>query len=99
MWLIVEGGEVAGYAVLTFGYDLEFSGRDAFLTELFVRRELRGRGIGRRALAAVERQAVTLKARAVHLMVRPENSRAVTLYATAGYEAPRRVMLSRIVAE
>lgn len=98
VWLILERGERVGYAVLTFGYDLEFTGRDAFLTELYVRRERRGQGIGRRALALVERQAVALKARAVHLMVRAENIRAFTLYASAGYEAPRRVMLSRIVA-
>ncbi|HEX2659154.1 MAG TPA: hypothetical protein VHU40_12815, partial [Polyangia bacterium] len=30
---------LAGYAVGTFGYDLEFAGPDAFLTELFVRPE------------------------------------------------------------
>jgi ribosomal protein S18 acetylase RimI-like enzyme len=99
VWLIVEAGEVVGYAVLTFGYDLEFTGRDAFLTELYVRKEVRGRGVGRRALAMVEQQALALKARAVHLMVRAENIRAFTLYASAGYEAPRRVMLSRIVTD
>jgi ribosomal protein S18 acetylase RimI-like enzyme len=98
VWLIIEHRQVVGYAVLTFGYDLEFTGRDAFLTELFVRKELRGQGIGRRALAVVEQQAVALHARAVHLMVRAENVRAFTLYASAGYEAPRRVMLSRIVS-
>jgi ribosomal protein S18 acetylase RimI-like enzyme len=99
VWLILEKTAVVGYAVLTFGYDLEFTGRDAFLTELFVRKELRGQGIGRRALAIIEQQAVTLHARAVHLMVRAENVRAFTLYASAGYEAPRRVMLSRIVTD
>jgi ribosomal protein S18 acetylase RimI-like enzyme len=99
VWLILENGELAGYAVLTFGYDLEFTGRDAFLTELYVGRDRRGQGIGRRALGLVEQQAVALKARAVHLMVRAENVRAFTLYASAGYEAPRRVMLSRIVAD
>jgi ribosomal protein S18 acetylase RimI-like enzyme len=99
VWLILESGELVGYAVLTFGYDLEFMGRDAFLTELYVNKELRGRGIGRRALALIERQAVGLHARAVHLMVRAENIRAFTLYASAGYEAPRRVMLSRIITD
>jgi ribosomal protein S18 acetylase RimI-like enzyme len=99
VWLIVEARAVVGYAVLTFGYDLEFMGRDAFLTELYVRKEARGRGIGRRALASIEQQALTLHARAVHLMVRAENVRAFTLYASAGYEAPRRVMLSRIVTD
>jgi len=99
VWLILEAGEVVGYSVLTFGYDLEFMGRDAFLTELYVQKDLRGRGIGRRALALVESQAVRLHARAVHLMVRAENIRAFTLYASAGYEAPRRVMLSRIITD
>jgi ribosomal protein S18 acetylase RimI-like enzyme len=99
VWIILEEGEIVGYAVLTFGYDLEFTGRDAFLTELFVLRDRRGQGIGRRALGLVEAQAVALQARAVHLMVRAENVRAFTLYASAGYEAPRRVMLSRIVAQ
>src|SRR5206468_11883278 len=37
VWLILEEGVVVGYGVLTFGYDLEFTGRDAFLTELYVR--------------------------------------------------------------
>ena len=73
-WLILEAGELVGYAVLTFN-DLEFMGRDAFLTELFVRKDLRGRGIGRRALALVERQAVQPRTQAVHLMVpEPEAS-------------------------
>jgi GNAT superfamily N-acetyltransferase len=37
-----------GYGLATFGYDLEFAGRDAFITELFVEPANRGQGLGLR---------------------------------------------------
>src|SRR5256886_15512387 len=43
----------AGYAIGTFGFDLEFAGPDAFLTELYVRAESRRLGLGARLLEAV----------------------------------------------
>src|SRR5262245_19604337 len=36
------GDDLRGYAVGTFGYDLEFAGPDAFVTEIFVRPRYRG---------------------------------------------------------
>src|SRR4051812_34227819 len=48
-----RGGELLGYAVGTFGYDLEHAGTDAFLTELFVRPQHRIAGHGRRLLEAI----------------------------------------------
>ena len=97
VWLFDEGGGVLGYAVLTFGFDLEFGGRDAFITELFVAADARGRGLAGRALAEVERRAAELGVRAVHLMVRPENAPAVRLYARAGYASPPRRFLSKLL--
>jgi ribosomal protein S18 acetylase RimI-like enzyme len=98
VWLIEADGEIVGYAVLTFGYDLEFGGRDAFLTELYLRPGARGRGLGRQALAAIEAAAVPLGVSAIHLMVRPENGPAVALYASAGYVSPPRAMLSKTLS-
>ena len=52
---LLEGeAGILGYFVLTWGYDLEWDGRDAFLTELFLVPAVRGRGHGGGALAAVE---------------------------------------------
>ena len=84
-----------GYFVLTWGYDLEWDGRDAFLTELFLMPAARGRGNGSGALTAVEALARQQGARAVHLMVRHENTVAKRLYASHGYTSPPRLFLSK----
>src|SRR5262249_39600820 len=60
-----DAGQVAGYFVVTWGYDLEWGGRDAFLTELYLRSEVRGRALGAAAMAHVERAAVQAGARAL----------------------------------
>src|SRR5436305_12923790 len=44
-------GALAGYAIVTWGWDLEFGGRDAFLTELYVTGAHRRHGVGRQGLA------------------------------------------------
>jgi len=88
-----ETKELVAYAVATFGYDLEFAGRDAFITELFVDQRSRGNGLGTALLAATIEFLKTAGALAVHLMVRPENATARRLYGRLGfYEAPRIMM-------
>ncbi|HEY8039216.1 MAG TPA: GNAT family N-acetyltransferase [Polyangiaceae bacterium] len=96
--LAAQGARTVGYAVLTWGFDLEFDGRDAFLTEIYLLPEARGRGLGGELLAEVEVAARTAGARAVHLMVRPENTAGVALYRRAGYESPGRLLLSKRLA-
>jgi phosphinothricin acetyltransferase len=88
-------GRAAGYAVITWGYDLEFDGRDAFLTEVFLAGDVRGRKHGKTLMAAVERAARAGGAHAVHLMVRPENTPARRLYERVGFAPPPRVLLSK----
>jgi hypothetical protein len=44
VWLICDGHSAVGYLALTFGYSLEFHGRDAFIDELYIRPTYRGRG-------------------------------------------------------
>lgn len=92
---IVEGDAVSGYLVLTWGFDLEWNGRDAFLTELYLLPQTRGRGLGRKALPLIEQLAREHGARALHLMVRPENLAAVQLYRGAGYSSPPRTFLTK----
>ena len=97
---IVESSESKplGYFVITWNYDLEWNGRDAFLTELFVVPEARGRGLGRTALRQAEAFAKKHGAHALHLVVRPENERAHDLYLRAGFVHPGRVLLTKVLA-
>jgi ribosomal protein S18 acetylase RimI-like enzyme len=92
---ILEGATLRGYVVLTWGFDLEWGGRDAFLTELYLLPSARGRGLGRRALPLIEDLARRRGARALHLMVRPENQAALQLYRGAGYSSPPRTVLTK----
>jgi len=92
--LVATDGPV-GYFVVTWGYDLEWDGRDAFLTELFLESRVRGQGLGSRAMKHVEAVAREHGARALHLMVRDENLVARRLYASQGYVSPPRTFLSK----
>lgn len=90
-----EGDATVGYFVLTWGFDLEWAGRDAFLTELFLTETARGRGFGGKAMRWIEATAREHGARALHLMVRHENSPALRLYLRSGFEEPPRKLLSK----
>jgi ribosomal protein S18 acetylase RimI-like enzyme len=85
--------EAIGYLVLTFGYTLERGGRDAFIDELYVRPERRGRGLGALAVATAEITARRLRVRAVHLEVDTGNDRARRLYERIGFTVRQRYHL------
>jgi diamine N-acetyltransferase len=84
-WLICDGQKPVGYIVLTFGYSLEFLGRDAVIDEFYLRPSHRRRGWGRRALEFVEKEARSFEIRSIHLEVVRENSAAQDIYRRAGY--------------
>lgn len=83
--LIEVAGEVAGYVVLTFGFSLEFHGRDAWIDELYLRAAYRGQGIGKAALALMADICRREGIKALHLTVAHKNQRAQTVYRQAGY--------------
>jgi len=96
VWLVEEAGVAIGYAIVTYGYDLEFAGRDAYLTELWIDEAARGRGAGKAALALLPDQLRARGVHALHLQVRPENP-AVRLYERAGFtKSPRWIMTRRL---
>ena len=94
VWLIERDGAAIGYAIVTFGYDLEFAGRDAFLTELWIDPAARGTGAGGAALALLDPELRALGVHALHLQVRPDNP-AFRLYERSGFVAVPRVIMTR----
>lgn len=85
IWLIWLEERAIGYAVLTLGYSLEFLGRDAFVDELFIQADYRGRGIGTQALHFLEDRCRELGVRALHLEVEHRNLKAQRFYQKAGF--------------
>lgn len=85
LWAIVEQGTWIGYAALTYGYSIEFGGRDAFIDELFIRESHRGRGVGTEVLAQLKVHALKAGIRVLHLEVDRHNPIAQALYAKLGF--------------
>jgi ribosomal protein S18 acetylase RimI-like enzyme len=94
VWLIERDAAAIGYAMVTFGYDLEFGGRDAFLTELWIDPPARGGGAGGEALALLDPELRARGVLALHLQVRPDNP-ALRLYQRSGFVASPRVVMTR----
>jgi ribosomal protein S18 acetylase RimI-like enzyme len=97
VWVITKDDASIGYAIVTFGFDLEFAGRDAWMTELWVDEAHRRTGAG---AAAIELLIPELRVRdvgALHLQVRPENP-ARRLYERTGFVASPRTVMTRSIS-
>ncbi|HEX8116591.1 MAG TPA: GNAT family N-acetyltransferase [Pyrinomonadaceae bacterium] len=97
--LILLNGEVAGYVVIAFGFSVEFRGRDAFIDELFVKDEYRGRGLGAAAVGFAEGVCRARGVRALHLEVERQNTRAQSVYRRAGFTDHDRYLLTKWIVD
>jgi ribosomal protein S18 acetylase RimI-like enzyme len=96
VWLVERGG-VCGYAIVTYCFDLEFGGREGWLTELWIDDAHRGAGAGTAVLQLLDTALRAEGVRALHLQVRPQNP-AVRLYQRLGFTiTPRHVMTRRMI--
>lgn len=93
IWALDTADGWIGYLVLTYGFSIEFRGRDAFIDEFFIRSPHRGRGLGTRALAQVKDRAAELGLVALHLEVARDNRAARRLYGGLGFEPRDRFSL------
>jgi len=95
VWVAEDGATLVAYAVLTFGYSLEYHGRDAVLDELYVAPGHRHRGLGRTALDTLEAACETLGVRALHLVVERKREAAIELYRAHGFVGHDRYLMTR----
>jgi ribosomal protein S18 acetylase RimI-like enzyme len=95
VWLICDGTMPVGCIVLTFGYSLEYHGRDAFIDEFFIQPSHRGRGWGRQALQFMEDASRELGVHALHLEVTHANTGAQKLYRKFGFEDHDRYLMTK----
>ncbi len=98
VWLINHEDEAIGYLVVTFGYSLEYHGRDAFIDELFVTTNYRNQGVGTKAIEFVLEMCPELALHAPHLEVERTNTAGQALYRKFGFENHDRYLMTRWIS-
>lgn len=96
VWVITRDDRTIGYAIVTFGFDLEFAGRDAWMTELWVDADHRSTGAGAAAIELLVPELAARRIGALHLQVRPDNP-AKRLYERTGFVASPRLVMTRTI--
>lgn len=95
VWLVMHNNDAIGYVALTFGYSLEYHGRDAFIDELFIRADYRHRGLGSQVMQFVLDECPKLDVHALHLEVERKNIAGQRLYRKFGFNDKDRYMMTR----
>ncbi len=89
--------EIVGYGVLAFSFDHEFGGRVAFVTDFFFDEPWRGKGLGSKALAIMEKICEGLGVLSIELHILKENEAARRFYAKNGFAALDRIPMAKSV--
>jgi ribosomal protein S18 acetylase RimI-like enzyme len=97
VWIIRCGDKAVGHAILTFGYDLEFNGRQATITELFIAPAYRSLRLGSKMIKLIERTCRQLGIDALELQVERDNVRAQSLYRKLGFSTHDRIPMSKML--
>ena len=92
-WLILEDKETIGYVILTFVFSFEYQGKIAFLDELYIKEEFRGKGIGKTTVQFVQKQAKQLSLKLLYLEVENQNQNAQNLYLSQKFEFHNRKIM------
>ena len=79
-WLIYQNNEIAGYVILTFIFSFEYKGQIAFIDELYIKENFRGKGIGNKTIHFIKEQVPKLSLKLLYLEVENHNESAQKLY-------------------
>lgn len=90
----LQGCALIGYMILTFGYSLEFGGRDALIDEFYVVPSARGSGIGTRAVAYAVAICRAAGITNLHLEADYVNSRVHEFYKRLGFRDHERHLMT-----
>ncbi len=79
-WLIFSNKEIVGYVIVTFVFSFEYKGKIAFLDELYIKKNARGRGIGNETILFIKKEIKKLNLKIIYLEVEKHNHSAQKLY-------------------
>lgn len=87
--------KLIGYAVLTFGFSVEFHGRHAVLDEIFLLADHRGKGHFKEILTLIEACCRQLGIRGLSLVVETKNAQALRAYQKNGFKPYDRIVMTK----
>jgi ribosomal protein S18 acetylase RimI-like enzyme len=96
-WLILHQNEIVGYVILTYVFSFEYQGKIAFLDELYIRENARGKGIGKETIAFIQQEAAKLSLKIIYLEVESHNHAAQKLYIANDFAIHKRKIMKYIV--
>lgn len=94
-WFIQHRGRPAGYVVVTFGFDHEFGGRMATVTDLYIEIPHRRKGLGRKTLEHVADFCRRAGVRGLELQAERDNTEARAFYKRCGFVATDRIPMNK----
>ena len=97
VFLIYHKEAIVGYTILTYAFDLEFGGRQAFITDLFLRVDYRGLGLGTNTIESLKQFARERGLKSLELQVEMHNQAARVFYQKLGFQAHKRIPLSKML--
>ena len=80
-----EDGVLAGYGMVAMSYSTEAGGLCAWIEDIYIKPQYRGKGFGTSFLSFVQERYKGKVAR-IRLEAEPENERAMAVYRKAGFE-------------
>ena len=99
VWVIESGRGLIAYAVVAFSFDLEFGGREAMITDLFVSARYRRRGLGACLLGAIMKFCRRAALYELELNVTRGDRDALAFYKSLGFRDRKRTVLTLEVEE
>ncbi|MCK8142114.1 GNAT family N-acetyltransferase [Flavobacterium sp. I-SCBP12n] len=93
-WLILNEDEIVGYVILTFIFSFEYQGKIAFLDELYLTKQARGKGIGGQTVSFVKDKSTELGLKLIYLEIENHNQNAQKLYIANGFELHNRKLMA-----
>lgn len=92
-WLIYNDDKIVGYFILTFIFSFEYQGKIAFIDELYIKENHRGKGIGKTTINFIKEQIPKLSLKLLYLEVEHHNENAQKLYIANDFVIHNRKLL------
>lgn len=96
-YVFMEGGQIAGYSMVSRSFTTEYGGVCAWIEDLYIKEEFRRRGISKQFFETLPKlypDIVRFK-----LEVEPENERAIETYKKCGYDRLPYDIMERVMIE